>query len=476
MFRITREPILSPDLDSPASGGFVSFEGRVRNLNEAQSVNQLEYEAFEPLAEQIGNQVLAEALAKFDIIEAIATHRIGLLEIGDVAVRVDVAAAHRGEAFDACEYIIDEIKRRLPIWKKEHYSSGHSDWVNCQVSTAPDNSEKAYYSRQLLLPQLGADGQEKLKQARVLVVGAGGLGAPALLYLAAAGVGTLDICEGDDLDMSNLHRQVLYSAGDTGRPKASLAAERLRDLNPFIEVCEFQERFSPNFDIEDYSVILDCTDNFSTKFLLNDLAVKRKKRLVQASIYQFEGQIHVYDPASDSPCLRCIWPVAPEDGCVGSCAEVGVLGVVPGFFGVIQATETIKLILGLGQPLAHQTLIVDLLNYSTAKLKRTKNPDCPICGKGTMKNIPTGFEIDSPDGLEDPIIVDLREPDERTPVPFSLPVIEIPFTTFGRRQSSLDPSITYVFVCSHGMRSGLAAREMRSKGFERAFSLRGGIG
>ncbi|HZH97503.1 MAG TPA: ThiF family adenylyltransferase, partial [Fimbriimonadaceae bacterium] len=348
MFRISRDPITVEGVgEHSAAGAFVTFDGRVRDHNEGQAVLRLEYEAYDELAVSEGERILEEARQRFDVLGIECVHRVGLLEIGDVAVRVGVAAAHRGEAFRACEFVIDEVKRRVPIWKKEYYASGASDWINCHSGEAAMEAEAAYYARQVRLPDLGQEGQSKLKAARVLVVGAGGLGSSALLYLAASGVGKIGISEDDVLSPSNLHRQVLYNWADVGKPKAALAARRLLALNPFV-TAEVHARITTDNALaifQDYDLVLDCTDNFRSKFLLSDAAVAARKPLVQASIYQYEGQLHVYDPKVNSPCLRCTWPEIPAEDCVGSCAEVGVMGVLPGVFGALQASEAIKLIL-----------------------------------------------------------------------------------------------------------------------------------
>ncbi|MGH7918974.1 MAG: ThiF family adenylyltransferase, partial [Candidatus Dormibacteraceae bacterium] len=260
MFRFSSTPLeesaLRAELTDPACGGYTAFEGWVRDHNEGQRVRRLEYEAFEPLAIKEGERIIAEAIARFGVERAACVHRIGTLEIGENAVWVGVSAAHRDEAFRACRYIIDEVKHRVPIWKKEYYESGDSGWVNCErcaqhaahgehAAASPEHahpghshgaSPKPDYSRQIALKEVGAAGQEKLRRAAVLVVGCGGLGVPVMTYLAAAGVGRIGLVDGDRLEASNLHRQTLYSLADVGKPKVELAAARLRALNPEVEV------------------------------------------------------------------------------------------------------------------------------------------------------------------------------------------------------------------------------------------------
>ncbi|HVT11150.1 MAG TPA: ThiF family adenylyltransferase [Fimbriimonadaceae bacterium] len=469
-FRLTSDPIESaPSAAQDAAGGYVVFEGRVRDHNEGRGVRSLEYEAFGELAVKTGEEILAEALARFPILGARCAHRIGHLQIGDIAIRVEVASAHRKAAFEACDWIVDEVKRRVPIWKKEHYAEGDSGWVNCEVQ--PD--EMRYYARQTILREIGAEGQAKLGKARVLVVGAGGLGSPALLYLAAAGIGTLGIAEFDRLDISNLHRQVLYAAAEVGRSKAEVAANRLRALNPHIEVATYRERIgqanAPAL-VEAYDLVLDCTDNFATKFLLNDACVRAGKPLVQASIYQYEGQLLFVEPGR--PCLRCLWPEVPAAGCVGSCAEVGVLGVVPGLFGALQATEAIKFFLDLPSPLREgKMLLLDLLSYRQQMVDLARDPNCPICGAGTLTEAPP-YNVEVVD-IETSAycVVDIREPDEVEIEPFAADCL-LPTSRFD--PSSLPEAERYLLVCESGARSEAIAAAMWQAGDRRFFSLVGG--
>lgn len=261
MFRISGDPIEPIALDHHGAGGFVQFEGKVRNRNDGRAVERLEYEAYLPLAEAEGQQILDEAIAAFDLNEAVAIHRIGMLEIGDTAIWVGVAAAHREQAFRGCSFIVDELKRRVPIWKKEHYAEGDSEWIECHNNLLLSN-EAEFYRRQTALSEVGAAGQKKLAEAKVLVVGAGGLGCAALPYLVGAGVGLIGIAEGDDVEVSNVHRQVLYGYGDRGLAKAEIAAKSLKRLNPFIEITPHERISSSNVAsiVESYDVDLDGND------------------------------------------------------------------------------------------------------------------------------------------------------------------------------------------------------------------------
>ena len=480
MFELTRQPIVPPPMACAGAGGFVTFDGRVRGEHVGRRVVALEYEAFDPLALTEGSKVVAEAVASFGLVEARCVHRVGKLAVGESAVWIGVAAPHRREAFAACEWIIDQLKRRVPIWKKEHFDQGDSGWIGSDVTPgeAPATADN-YYARQIRLPEVGPAGQAKLQAARVLVVGAGGLGCAAIPYLAAAGVGTLGICDFDRVEATNLHRQVLYAARDVGKPKAQLAAQFAQRLNPFIAVRAHAERLTAESApalLQHYDLILDCTDNFPTKFLLNDTAVAMARPLVQSSIYQFEGQLHVVDPAARSGCLRCLWPDTPPEGCVGACADTGVLGVVPGVFGALQASEAIKFILGLGESLRDSTLLIDLRTNTVTRLRRHANPHCPTCGDGA-RTAEVDIDPFAPGrDLSTWIAVDLREEHEpRPPVPLGVAAWQHrPLSRASEWLDSLDRDQNYLLVCGRGVRSASLARRLRAEGWSNVYSLAGG--
>jgi molybdopterin/thiamine biosynthesis adenylyltransferase/molybdopterin synthase catalytic subunit/rhodanese-related sulfurtransferase len=423
MFSITDSDInvemLRNALRSSKAGAFTSFEGWVRDHNEGSSVANLQYECYETLAVKEGIRVIAEAKDKFDIVDATCSHRVGLLSIGDLAVWVGVTAAHRGAAFDACRYIIDQIKLRLPIWKKEQYTDGTSTWVNCSAheqgrhqkdkSThhAHHQAEKAmlekseYYSRQTRLTEVGNKGQAKLERSRVLVVGAGGTGCAVLNYLVAAGVGEVAICDFDTVAANNLHRQPIYTVEDIGQQKSIAARERLTRLNPFVQLKAVCEKFDNNSShdlVKNYDLILDCTDNLTAKFAVADACMRMAKPLIQASIHSFDGQLLMWRPNDDRPqaggrkekagngqCYRCLWPsedALQKDGrdCIESCAVSGVIGVAPGVLGTLQATEAIKFILDLPTPLTDHVLLFDLLTCTTKLVKTRQTATCKACG------------------------------------------------------------------------------------------------
>ncbi|MGH9736397.1 MAG: molybdopterin-synthase adenylyltransferase MoeB, partial [Candidatus Acidiferrales bacterium] len=252
------------------------------------------------------------------------------------------------------------------------------------------NEEVLRYSRHLIMPEVGMEGQLKLKQAKVLCIGAGGLGAPLGLYLAAAGVGRLGLVDFDKVDLTNLQRQILFSNDDVGHPKIEAAADRLRGLNPDIQIDRHETRLTSENALDlfrEYDIVVDGTDNFPTRYLVNDACVLAGKPNVYGSIFRFEGQVSVFG-YEGGPCYRCLYPEPPPPGLVPSCAEGGVLGVLPGIVGALQAAEAIKLILGKGEPLVGRLLLFDALAMGFRELKLRKNPDCPVCGSHpTVKSL-----------------------------------------------------------------------------------------
>ncbi|HTV79511.1 MAG TPA: ThiF family adenylyltransferase [Steroidobacteraceae bacterium] len=498
----------------PACGGYAAFEGWVRDHNEGRQVRHLEYEAFELLAAKEGERILAEAVERFGVEHAACVHRVGDLALGEMAVWVGVSARHRQEAFLACRYIIDEVKHRVPIWKKEHYVDGDSGWVNCErcaavvhehaphqghdhhhdhrhdheptLPTAGAVRPTADYSRQQALKEVGAAGQARLRAARVLVVGAGGLGVPVLSYLAGAGVGRIGIVDGDRLEASNLHRQPLYSFGSVGQPKAQLAADRLRALNPEVDVQIYGLRLTGHNAAEivtGWDLVIDCSDNFSTKFLINDVCVTARKPAILSSIYQYEGQLQVIRPDAQGACLRCIWPEATRDGLVGNCAEAGVLGPVPGVFGSLQALEALKILLDLPGQLGDELLVMDLLTLQVSRMKARR---ARACAAGSCTRIPA---IPGPDAqlqvrfaslqlaqAAGYTVVDIREPAEiaAEPAP-GANVRLIPMQQLLRADAALAPHEKYLLVCATGRRSLAAAQTLHDRGFRQVASLQGGV-
>jgi len=363
------------------------------------------------------------------------------------------------------------------------------------------NEEVLRYSRHLIMPEVGMEGQLKLKQAKVLLIGAGGLGSPLGLYLAAAGVGKLGIVDFDVVDFTNLQRQIVHSTTDVGRLKLESAGERLRGLNPNIEIVTHEIQLSSANALElfrEYDIIADGTDNFPTRYLVNDACVLLGKPNVYGSIFRFEGQASIF-AAKDGPCYRCLYPEPPPPGLVPSCAEGGVLGILPGLVGVIQATEVVKLILGSGNPLIGRLLLVDALEMKFRELKLRKDPNCSICGTnrtihalidyhefcGIRPEPPpppglTEFEI-SPvelkkklDRRDDFFLLDVREPHEvqicQIPRSHLIPLGQVP-----SRVHELNSADEIVVYCRSGQRSGKAVDFLRKTGFRKVKNLRGGI-
>jgi molybdopterin/thiamine biosynthesis adenylyltransferase/rhodanese-related sulfurtransferase len=372
------------------------------------------------------------------------------------------------------------------------------------------HEEIARYSRHLILPEVGMEGQQRLKAAKVLCVGTGGLGAPLLLYLAAAGVGTLGLVDFDVVDASNLHRQVIHSTPDIGRPKLDSAADKLNALNPDVKIVKHKTMLTSANAMEilaDYDIVADGTDNFQTRYLVNDASVLSGKPNVYASIFRFEGQASVFG-APGGPCYRCLYPEPPPPGLVPSCAEGGVLGILPGLLGVIQATEVVKLILngngeGKGEPLIGRLLLVDALAMRFRELKLRKNPDCPVCGthptvtklidydqfcgitppaKETTQvaNVQNGVPQIGPEELkrrqtagEDVFVLDVREPHE-----YQIANIGghlIPLNDLPKRVGELDREKNIVVQCKSGGRSQRAAEFLQQQGFQHIENLAGGI-
>jgi molybdopterin/thiamine biosynthesis adenylyltransferase/rhodanese-related sulfurtransferase len=356
------------------------------------------------------------------------------------------------------------------------------------------------YSRHLIMPEVGMDGQLKLKQAKVLCIGAGGLGSPLALYLAAAGVGTIGIVDFDVVDFTNLQRQVIHDTDDVGRPKLESAKATIADINPNVEVIGYETRLTSENALEifkDYDIVADGTDNFPTRYLVNDACVLLGKPNVYASIFRFEGQASVFY-AQEGPCYRCLYPEPPPPGLVPSCAEGGVLGVLPGIMGSVQALETIKMIVGNGRPLIGRLLLFDALNLKFRELKLHKNPDCPVCGKHpTIKQlidyeqfcgirgeehvestqVPEISPVEMKKWMDEQrpfVLVDVREPHEfqicSIPGSTLIPLGDVP-----KRMNELNSADEIVVHCRSGMRSAKAVEFLMQSGFRKIHNLKGGV-
>ncbi len=379
-------------------------------------------------------------------------------------------------------------------------AGGATSLAEPPASAALSNEEVARYSRHLILPEVGMEGQLKLKHAKVAMIGAGGLGAPLGLYLAAAGVGRIGLVDFDVVDNSNLQRQVIHGTKDIGRKKLDSAADRMRDINPNIEIDKFDTGLTSENALEilkDYDVIVDGTDNFPTRYLVNDACVLLKKPNVYGSIYRFEGQATVF-AYEDGPCYRCLYPEPPPPGLVPSCAEGGVLGILPGTIGIIQATETVKIILGIGETLKGRLLLYDALGMRFRELKLRRDPDCPVCGDHptvtklidyqefcgirpmASQPTPAGDAIDAIelkkklDRGDNFVLLDVREPHEyqiaRIPGSRLIPLGELP-----KHLNELDPDADIVAHCKSGGRSQKAVDLLKANGFKHVRNMTGGI-
>jgi sulfur-carrier protein adenylyltransferase/sulfurtransferase len=357
------------------------------------------------------------------------------------------------------------------------------------------------YSRHLIMPEVGMDGQRKLKAGSVVCIGAGGLGSPAAMYLAAAGIGTLGIVDFDTVDASNLHRQIIYGTSDVGRRKLEASGERIASLNPGVKVVEHETALTSKNALDilrDYDVVLDGTDNFQTRYLVNDACVLLGKPNAYGSIFRFDGQASVF-AVKGGPCYRCLYPEPPPPGLVPSCAEGGVLGVLPGIIGIIQATEAIKLILGTGQPLVGRLLLYDALQMRFRELKLRRDPDCPVCGdhptiralvdydafcgitppqaQPAASGVPevTVEELKKQlDRGENVFVLDVREPNEYQICKIAgsklIPLGELP-----QRVAELDRDRDLIVHCKMGGRSAKAVALLQERGFTRVRNLKGGI-
>ncbi len=370
--------------------------------------------------------------------------------------------------------------------------------MSTQVAAGLSNEEILRYSRHLIIPEVGMEGQLKLKEAKVLLIGAGGLGAPLGLYLAAAGVGRLGVVDFDVVDFTNLQRQVIHGTSDVGRKKLDSAAESMREINPNVRIDRFDTALTSENALgilKDYDVVVDGTDNFPTRYLVNDACVLLGKPNVYGSIFRFEGQATVF-AYQGGPCYRCLYPEPPPPGLVPSCAEGGVLGILPGLIGLVQATEAVKLILGIGEPLAGRLLLYDALNMRFRELKLRRDPECPVCGdhptirelidyhqfcgvprqaaapaEGQMEVTELKAKMDRGDKF---VLVDVREPHEyeicRIPGSQLIPLRDLP-----KRVGELNPADEIVVHCKSGGRSAKAVEFLTKAGFPKVWNLSGGI-
>lgn len=493
MFELTPAPIdsaaLQARLIAPEAGALTIFEGRVRNHHLGQPVTKLEYEAFDDLARVEGEAITTETERIYPGTKVLCVHRTGSLTIGEAAVWIGVASAHRQAGFAACRHVIEEIKLRLPVWKKEHHPNGAAEWVNCTTEAASLPAQDELTARQSALPEIGAAGQAKLTAARVLIVGVGGLGCPAAVYLAGAGIGHLTLVDGGKVERSNLQRQILFTTAELGAPKSLAAAARLRLHNPAAFVTSHEGELTPSNArslVAGQSVVLDCTDNFATRFLLHDSCLALGVPLVQAAVHRFEGTLDVFRQGSGG-CLHCQWPTGPEPvegngrnpadlDTAGTCAGGPVFGPAVGVLGVMQAAETIKLLLGLEGDSPRQSRLVNLLDGSQLTITREARPDCPVCSRLDQ------LKAAKPAALTDTTLfldaagvtalgptartIYLTEPGETSLAGKSaVPALDL---TRLREFAAAGP---LVLTCRNGVRSAALARLLRAEGFAQVFAL-----
>lgn len=470
MFSLSSEPLQITSIKKEGAGGFVTFEGKVRDHADGRKVIRLEYEAYPELAQSEGESLARDAIEKFSLESVTIQHRVGILEVGETAVIIQVAAAHRREAFAGCEWIIDQLKVRIPIWKRETYVDGESGWVGADAPSPFQDEE--FFKRQMKLPEVGEKGQEKLALARVLLIGVGGLGSASLPYLVGGGVGTIGLVDADHVSLNNLHRQVIYQAQDVGRSKVERAANFAKKLCPGVQIEQFPVQVDEhNIDtlVKSYDWIVEGTDSLRTKEIVNAACKRWRKPLVTASVHRLEGHLCTILP--DGACLNCLFPDWPADQCVGTCAESGVLGVVPGLMGVLQATEVLKGILEIGTLYSSELLLVDLLSGQMTSLIRNQRTDCPGCrGELTTR---LAVECDSLEAARETIgdvtIIDVRELDEKPDLKIEnkrCPTSSLNLTTIS------GPAL---IVCASGTRSYQVVSRLHAMGITDVLSLKGGI-
>lgn len=386
------------------------------------------------------------------------------------------------------------MSERLPIGREPVRDVPRDDVSRpSRVSNAPEDAHGTLrYARQRTLREFGPEGQARLAAARILLVGTGGLGSPAALYLAAAGVGTLGLVDDDVVDLSNLHRQLLYGTAAVGRPKLEAAAARLADVNPLVRVVRHETRLrraNAAALVADYDLVIDGTDNFPARYAINDACVAHGIPFVYGSVARFEGQVSVF-AAPGGPCYRCLFPEAPAPGTVPSCAEEGVLGVMPGLIGLLQATEAIKWCVGLGESLVGRLVLFDALGQRMREVALPRRMACPVCGDAAVAARAAGADAQeavmqdedlTPAALEarlaageQPVLLDVREPWEHAIA--ALPgAVLIPLASLPQQAGTLDATAHVVVYCHHGGRSAMAAQWLREQGFTHVSNLEGGI-
>jgi sulfur-carrier protein adenylyltransferase/sulfurtransferase len=450
VFSITSDPLnrseLCEKLINDKAGALVVFEGWVRDHNQGKKVSSLEYQIYETLALKEGSRIIEEAKQKFNIHEIAAVHRQGHLKLSDTAIWIGATSSHRDDAFKASRFVIDEIKHRLPVWKKEHYCEGGAEWVYCRHHHHHIHfCESDYYQKQVKLIE-----QDKLKDASVMVVGAGGLGCPALVSLAMAGVAKITIVDPDKISISNIHRQFIYAPNLVGEKKAIVARNFLMNLNPFIKVEALTASFAPEL-IEDHDLVLDCTDNMKAKYLIHDACLIKGIPFISAGVYQDQGQLRTI--VKGKGCWRCFVSTTPDDTLLGNCNDFGVIGATTNIIGSMQAKEAVEFLLkGHNASLDH-TILIDTHSLKSMSLKNSYRDDCEYCS-GLQQIIYNELEVEK---VGDALLVDIRGLQEEDLAPYQ------------------DSSRKVILYCDRGIRSLKVVEQLRAQGHQHFYSLKGGV-
>ena len=493
MFELTDQVIDSAALRAriirPEAGACVVFEGWVRNHHKGRPVTLLEYEAFDELARLEGEAIVTEAEQAYPGCVVLCVHRTGSLPVGELAVWIGVASSHRQASFLACRQVIEELKRRLPVWKKEHHPDGAAEWVNCTVEAAAGRlSAEDYYERQVSLPEVGATGQAALASANVLVVGVGGLGCPAGLYLTTSGIGRLALVDEGLVEISNLHRQILFTADDVGIAKVTAAAARLKAHNPLVQIEPILAEVTAGNAralVAGRTVVLDCTDNFATRFLLHDACRQAGVPLVQAAVYRFEGELNLFDPRT-AGCLHCMWSGRDVDklASAATCAGDPVFAPAAGMLGIIQASGALKLILRMPMTVDFRhTRLVNLMDGSIQAIERPVDPSCPVCGQAKALPVEVGDspansevvlqaeELATHEQLQIIALLEAGEELDLTNAPAGAVTAPIGDLLRIRELAGKAPT---ALTCRYGLRSAALARLLRSEGLGQIYALAGG--
>jgi adenylyltransferase/sulfurtransferase len=437
-----------------------------------------------------GETLVAEIEQEFPGVALVCVHRSGELVPGDIAVWIGATCAHRHNAFRAAREAIEEVKRRLPVWKKEFHPGAEPVWVNCTADTGVTRDAAAYNARQSTLSEVGESGQQRLGNANVLVVGVGGLGCPAALYLAGSGVGRLTLVDGGLVELTNLHRQVLFEMGDVGARKATRAALTLRARNPHIVVDALAAELTPanaRALVTGRTVVLDCTDNFTTRLLLHDLCLELAVPLVQAAVHRWEGVLNVFQRGAGG-CVYCtgLPPRPMELDATGNCAGAPVFGPAVGVLGLLQATEAIKLCLGRphAEIASRDTLLIDTLSTEIGRVARPARPDCPYCSRVGPRSVAAETEEPAPLWMDQaeltapngPRLIALVTEQERRE--FALPAAAEalhPADYAALLRVATDETKPLLLACPFGLRSAAMARGLRAAGRGHVFALAGGL-